>query len=65
MNDKVLPPVVVARYSLGAQGAKYPTLNIVDWHHPGGPKVIGAVPQGDDLEDIEAAKAIIRLMEVA
>lgn len=60
------------RYTWGAHGAKYPTLNVIDWGHPGGPKVIGAVPQQNDGPDeapwrdsgVEAAKAIVRLMQV-
>lgn len=52
------------RYTWSAMGAKYPTLNVVDWHHPDGPKVIAAVPQSDDGEQL-AAEAVIRLMSLA
>lgn len=53
------------RYTWSAHGAPYPLLYIIDWGHPKGPKVIGAVPQNDEPPFAQpAAEAVIRLMEV-
>ena len=52
------------RYTWSAQGARYPMLNVVDWHAEGGPRVVACVPQSDEGPPFTqpAAEAAVRLL---
>lgn len=53
------------RYTWTAHGARWPSLNVIDWYAPGGPRVVACVPQTDDGLGVEAAVAAMRLLKGA